>query len=181
MIFQEKYFSCYILLSYQILLFELFDCLYVLRYWAIWVLQILFLTIIHKTLETNSSFQVKYRTTRKALFLFLRRFSLELTKFLFLWSFEIFLIFPNFLRPEFLSRLETPETTIINQFITNNHVLFHLLWKKNLPNHQKVLTYYEQGCPRNFLLIFMSLLTALIVKGSHILAVIYFIFIEKVS
>ena len=29
------------------------------------------------------------------------------------------------------------------QFITNNHVSFHLWWKKDLPNHQKVSKYYE--------------------------------------
>ena len=29
------------------------------------------------------------------------------------------------------------------QFITNNHVSFHLWWKKDLPNHQKVSKHYE--------------------------------------
>ena len=29
------------------------------------------------------------------------------------------------------------------QFITNNHVSFHLWWKKDSPNHQKVSKYYE--------------------------------------
>ena len=39
MVFQEKYFSCYVLLVDQILLL---DCLYFLRYWAICVLQLFF-------------------------------------------------------------------------------------------------------------------------------------------
>ena len=37
MIFQEKYFSCYALLTNQI---SFPDCLYVLRYWLIYVLQL---------------------------------------------------------------------------------------------------------------------------------------------
>ena len=40
----------------------------------------------------------------------------------------------------------------------------------------KVSKYYEHDCLENFILLFMSLLTALIVKGSHFLAGIYFIF-----
>ena len=65
-------------------------------------------------------------------------------------------------------------------FITNNHASFHLYRKKNLLNHQRVSNYYEQDCLQNFLLFFMSLLTALIVKNSHILAVIYFTFLKYV-
>ena len=42
MIFQEKYLSCYILLTDLI---ELSDCLYFLRYWAICALEILKLTL----------------------------------------------------------------------------------------------------------------------------------------
>ena len=41
------------------------------------------------------------------------------------------------------------------------------------------LKYYEHDCLQNFLLLYMSLLTALIVKNSHILARIYFIFLKK--
>ena len=58
--------------------------------------------------DTNSSYYVKCRITEKVQFLFFRRFVLVLTKFSFLqegwvlvtilWSFEIFLIFPNFVR-----------------------------------------------------------------------------------
>ena len=62
---------------------------------------------------------------------------------------------------------------------------FHLLiiclwWKENFLNHQKVSKYYEHGCLQNFLLPFMSLLTGLIVKNSHILAGIYFAFLKNV-
>ena len=42
-------------------------------------------------------------------------------------------------------------------------------------NHEKVLQYYEHDCLKGFLLLFMSLLRALIVKNSHILPGIYFI------
>ena len=45
-----------------------------------------------------------------------------------------------------LSHLVTRETTRIYQFITNNQFLFHLWWKKNLLNHQKVLKCYEHDC-----------------------------------
>ena len=37
----------------------------------------------------------------------------------------------------------------------------------------------ERGCLQNFLSLFMSLLTALIVKKSHILVLVYIIFLEK--
>ena len=46
----------------------------------VWILQV---TIIHKVLETNSSFHVKERTTGKVQFLFFRKFLLLLTKFSF--------------------------------------------------------------------------------------------------
>ena len=42
--------------------------------------------------------------------------------------------------------------------------------------HQKVSKYHEHDLLQNFILLFMSLVTALIVKNSHILAGIYFIF-----
>ena len=45
-------------------------------------------------------------------------------------------------------------------FITNNCGSFHF--------HQKVSKYYENGYLQNFLLLFVSLLTAPIVKNSHI-------------
>ena len=52
-------------------------------------------------------------------------------------------------------------------------------WKVwNLLNHQKISKYCEHDCPQNFLLLFMSLLTDLIVKNSQILAGIYFIFLR---
>ena len=46
----------------------------------VWILQV---TIIHKVLETNSSFHVKECTTGKVQFLFFRKFLLLLTKFSF--------------------------------------------------------------------------------------------------
>ena len=70
-------------------------------------------------------------------------------------------------------------TTRIYEFITNNHASFHLVWKENFLNHQKVSKYYEHDCLQNFILLSMSLLTALIVKNSHVSTEIYFIFPEK--
>ena len=55
-----------------------------------------------------------------------------------LWSFEIFLIFPKSFRT-FLA-------ASIFQFTTNNHAFFHLLWKENLLNHQKISKFYEHDC-----------------------------------
>ena len=43
----------------------------------------------------------------------------------------------------------------------------------------KRLKYYKLGCLKNFILHFMSLLTSLIVKNSHTLARIYFVFLTK--
>ena len=51
-------------------------------------------------------------------------------------------------------------------FITNNHASIHLsLEKKKMLNYQKVSKYYEHDCLQNFLLLFTTLLTALIVKN----------------
>ena len=46
----------------------------------------------------------------------------------------------------------------------------------------KVSKYYEHDCLQNFILLFMSLLTALIVKGSHFLAgILLYLFLKKRS
>ena len=73
-----------------------------------------------------------------------------------------------------LNRSTTREVTCIFQFITNNHTSFHLWSKQNLLNHQIVSKYYENDCLESFLLLSVSLLTALIVKKNHILGGIYF-------
>ena len=52
-------------------------------FFAVVLVWILHITIIHKVLETNSSFHVKERTTGKVQFLFFREFLLLLTKFSF--------------------------------------------------------------------------------------------------
>ena len=78
-------------------------------------------------------------------------------------------MFPNFLRSLVLNSLATRECTHMYQFMTNNHTSFHLWCKENLLNHQKVSKNYENDCLQIFLLLFMSLLTALIVKSSYIL------------
>ena len=51
--------------------------------------------------------------------------------------------------------------------IANNRTSFHLWGKENLVKHQKVSKHYENDCVQNFLLLFISLLTALVVKNSH--------------
>ena len=43
----------------------------------------------------------------------------------------------------------------------------------------KVPKYYEHDCLQNFILLFIPLLTAFVVKNSHILAGIYFIFLKN--
>ena len=53
-------------------------------------------------------------------------------------------------------------------FISNNRTSFHLWWKENLVKHPKVSKYYEADCLQNFILLFMFLLTAKLVKKSHI-------------
>ena len=35
---------------------------------------------------------------------------------------------------------------VYTNFISNNRELFHLWWKENLVNHQKVSKYYENDC-----------------------------------
>ena len=52
---------------------------------------------------------------------------------------------------------------------------------ENLVKHQKVSKYHDHDHLQNFILRFMSWLTAPIVKNSHILVRIYFIFIKKRS
>ena len=65
-------------------------------------------------------------------------------------------------------------------FSSNNHASFHLWSQENLVKYQKVLKYYVHDFLQNFLLLFMFLLTAPIVKRSHILAGICSIFLKNV-
>ena len=102
-------------------------------------------TIIHKIFETK-------RTTEKVQFLFFKRFLLVLTKLSFrekdealrnnsmkFWDFPDISLFSKVLSLKSFSNS-------YSQFITNNHALFHLWWKENLLNHQKVSKYYVHGC-----------------------------------
>ena len=57
---------------------------------------------------------------------------------------------------------------VYTMFITNNRDSFHLCWKENLVNDQKVSKYYENDYLQNSLLLFMFLLTAPVIKNSHI-------------
>ena len=63
--------------------------------------------------------------------------------------------------------------------ITNNHASFYFVSKQNLFKHEKVLKFYEHYCFQNFVLLFMSSLTASVVKNSHVLAGIFFIFLKN--
>ena len=65
-------------------------------------------------------------------------------------SFEIFLIFPNFLRSWVLSRSATREA--------NSHASFDLWWTENLVKYQKCSKYYVHGCSRCFFLASVNLL-----------------------
>ena len=65
-------------------------------------------------------------------------------------------------------------------FISNNWTWFHFQGKENLRKRQRVSKYYENDCLQNFILHFVSLLTAKLVKNSNILARIYFIFRKNV-
>ena len=51
---------------------------------------------------------------------------------------------------------------------------------ENFLNHQNVSKYYEHNCLQDFLLIFRSLLTALIIKDNNILTGIYLIFLKNI-
>ena len=52
--------------------------------------------------------------------------------------------------------------------ISNNRTSFNLWGMENLVTYQKVSKYYENDCVQNFLLRFMSLLTAKFIKSIHI-------------
>ena len=52
----------------------------------------------------------------------------------------------------------------------NNRISFHWWQKEDVVNHEEVSKYYENDCLQHFLLLFMSLLTAIIVKNSRISA-----------
>ena len=65
-------------------------------------------------------------------------------------SYEIFFIFSSFLSSWVLSRSATCEATRIYQFVTNNHVSFHLWWKESLLNLQKISKYYEHDYSAKF-------------------------------
>ena len=97
-----------------------------------------------------------------------------------LWSFEILIIFPNFLKCSVWCRAAIPEAALIYPFITNNHTSFHLWLKQKWLNHQKILKFNAHRCLKNFLLLYLSLLTALIVKNTHFFPGLCFILLRNV-
>ena len=70
---------------------------------------------------------------------------------------------------------------VSDSYIPRLLLIIKLLKFENLVKYQKVSKSYAHDCLQNFLFLFVSLLTASVVKNSHILAVIYFIFLNKRS
>ena len=62
-------------------------------------------------------------------------------------------------------------------FISNIRESFHFLRNENLIEHKKIL---KKDCPQNFLLLFMSLVTATIDKNSQMQARISLSFLKNV-
>ena len=58
--------------------------------------------------------------------------------------------------------------------------MHHVVEKENLVKHQKVSKHCENDFLQSLFLLLMSLLTAPIVRNSHIYARIYLIFLENV-
>ena len=127
--------------------------------------------------------------TGKVELLFFRRFLLVLTKISF-WvedwalgnnirSFQIFLIFSNFPRSKVLCRSPSYELTRISQFVTSIRASFHFWLKESFLNIKKSQNITNIFACKIFFCFFISSLTALIVKSSHILDGIYFMFLKK--
>ena len=57
---------------------------------------------------------------------------------------------PNFLKFQVLGRLANSKATRHYGFIGNNHTSFHLQWKENLLNHQKVSSHYKHDRLQDF-------------------------------
>ena len=74
---------------------------------------------------------------------------------------------------------KTREASPTYQIIAYNHASFHLWSKENLLNHEKVLKYSEHNGLQSCFSLLISLLTVLIVKNSHILAGMHFMFLKK--
>ena len=124
-------------------------------------------------------------------YLFFRSFLLVLIKFHFgkksahepiiLRIFEIFLIFPNFLKLQVLNRSATSEATHIYHVY---YASFHLWWKENLVKY-KCLKVLSSSLSVNFYFAFylqlIQLFTAPVVKISHVLSWIYFISLKALS
>ena len=77
------------------------------------------------------------------------------------------------LRSKVLSRSATRSATL-----SATH-MYHVV-KGKFVKHQNVSKYHENNCLQNLLLLFMSLITAPIVKNSHIYARINFVFLKNV-
>ena len=75
------------------------------------------------------------------------------------WDFPDFSYFLKFFQ-------QLVRQLLYTMFVAKNRASFNL-WEENLVKHQKV-SKYENDCLQNFILLFMTLLTAPIVTNSHI-------------
>ena len=82
-------------------------------------------------------------------------------------SLNIFLIIPNFLTSKSQVFLQFLKQLAYTMFMNNNRASFRLWWKENLVKYREDSNYYENDSLQNFVLLFLSLLTAPTVKNSH--------------
>ena len=100
------------------------------------------LTTIPKGFEANSSLYVKQSTVGEIPISVFQEIFINAGRAFFsgggnkrwviilVWSSEVFVVFPNFIRSLILSRRNRREETHILNFITNNYASFHLWWNE---------------------------------------------------
>ena len=93
---------------------------------------------------------------------------------------KVFLLFKfSWKLVPFLSHSVTHEATRRYHVNEKQSRFVSLVVKENLVKHGKLSNSYDHDCLRKFILLFMSISTAAIVKDCNILAGIYFIFLRK--
>ena len=103
---------------------------------------------IDKIHEKNLRFHVKYCSRGKVQYLVYSNFLLVLTIFSF-WEEDWTLHFNSMEFWDFLQShviWQLVSQLVFTIFTSNNHVPFHLLWKKHLVRHLQVPKYCEYGC-----------------------------------
>ena len=98
--------------------------------------------------EKNLRFHVRYCSREKVQYQVFTNFLPVLTVFSLCeedWTLDyIFKEFSDFLKSYIVWQLVSQ--LALNIFISNNHVPFHLLWKRHLVGYLQVPQYYEHGC-----------------------------------